>query len=261
MKKTLISIGIWIASQIVVTLIFVIAATIAKIDIAETIAPALAISDALVILILLVMRYYKANELFQLVPGKIFLASMLLGFCSLMAVDMLAAQVDIPNMFGDMFQKMSHSIWGFFGICLIGPIMEEILMRRVILTEMSALTKSQWWGIIISAALFAVVHVNPIQVVFAMPAGIVLGWLYCKTGSLFVPICIHIMNNTISFFTLRSGKESNLELSSTLGIIILSACIIVTIAMIVWIVVFYHKKAKADAEQAQAVTVETASEY
>ena len=127
-------------------------------------------------------------------------------------------------------------------------------MRRVILKEMEKLTKSMWWGIIISSALFAIIHINPIQVVFAMPAGIFLGWLYCKTGSLLVPICIHILNNTISFITLSIGSDSDITLNSTLGVILFTAFIAVSAISGIWIVRYYNKlKLQGDSSAGQPV--------
>ena len=130
---------------------------------------------------------------------------------------------------------------------------EEIMMRRVILKEMKKLTKSMWWGIIISSALFAIIHINPIQVVFAMPAGIFLGWLYCKTGSLLVPICIHILNNTISFITMNIGSDSEITLNSTLGVILFLVLILVSAISGIWIVRYYAKlKKQQELEEAAA---------
>ena len=122
--------------------------------------------------------------------------------------------------------------------------MEEMIMRRVILKEMEQLTKSMWWGIIISSALFAIIHINPIQVVFAMPAGIFLGWLYCKTGSLLVPICVHILNNTISFITMSTGSDIEISLNSTLGVVLLMTFTFITVVTGIWIVKYYANKEK-----------------
>lgn len=257
MKKTLTTIGIWIGAQITVTLIFMIAAMIMKMDINSILAPSLLVSDFLVIVLLLIIRYCGFKELFKGVPFNVFLFSIVFAICGMMAVDLLSTTVEIPNMLEQQFEEMSKSIWGFLGICIIGPIMEEMMMRRVILKEMEKLTKSMWWGIIISAAVFAVIHINPIQVVFAMPAGIILGWLYCKTGSLLVPICIHILNNTISFITMRIGSEKEITLNDTLGVILLIVFLVVSTAAAIWIAVYYSKKNKEEAEAiAQDMTQE-----
>lgn len=257
-KKTLTTIGIWLAAQLTVTTIFVIATLILKGDFNSMLAPALLVSDTITIIILFILKYCKVKELFQTAPQNVFLISMIMGFCSLFAVDLLAQPLDIPDIMEQQFKDMSKSLWGLFAICIIGPISEEIMMRRVILTEIKEATGSVWWGIIISAALFAIIHVNPIQVIFAMPAGIVLGWLYCKTGRLLVPICVHILNNTFSFILMRTDTDFEIELKSTLGIILLSICILITLGSIVWMVKYYSGKDRVETGTDETINEEPA---
>ena len=244
-KRTLVSIGVFIAAQILVSVIFIIAAMAHGMDIQtavnSTLGPVLLVSDFLVIVILLAIKYCSFKELFQKVPADVLLISIVFALCGMFAVDLLSSTVDIPNKLEEQFKMLAGTVSGFFGICIVGPIMEEIIMRRVVLKEMEKLTKSMWWGIIISSALFAIIHINPIQVVFAMPAGIFLGWLYCKTGSLLVPICIHILNNTISFITMNIGSDSEITLNSTLGVILFLVLILVSAISGIWIVRYYSK--------------------
>ena len=255
MKKTITTIGIWIAAQLVITLILMIVATAQGKDFNTVLAPALLISDFLVIVLLLLMKYCGLKELIKTVPGDIFLISMIFGICAIFAVDLLSSTVDIPNMLEEQFKDMSKTVSGFLGICIIGPIMEEIMMRRIILKEMERLTKSMWWGIIISAALFSIVHVNPVQVVFAMPAGIILGWLYCKTGSLLVPISLHILNNTISFITMRFGVESELSVKSTLGTVLFVVFALITVLSVIWINRRYKAMVVPESESSDSACV------
>ena len=244
-KRTLVSIGIFVAAQILVSVIFIIAAMAQGMDmqtaVNSTLGPVLLVSDFLVIVILLAIKYCSFKELFQKIPADVLLISIVFALCGMFAVELLSSTVDIPNKLEEQFKMLAGTVSGFFGICIVGPIMEEIIMRRVVLKEMEKLTKSMWWGIIISSALFAIIHINPIQVVFAMPAGIFLGWLYCKTGSLLVPICIHILNNTISFITMNIGSDSEITLNSTLGVVLFLAFILVSAVSGIWIVRYYSK--------------------
>ena len=132
-------------------------------------------------------------------------------------------------------------------------------LGSVILKEMAKATKSMWWGIIISSALFAIIHINPIQIVFAMPAGIFLGWIYCKTGSLLVPICIHIINNSISFVLMSVGTEGEGEfsLNSTLGVILLISFTLICVVSCIWINRYYAKIRKEQELQQAAVVEES----
>ena len=131
------------------------------------------------------------------------------------------------------------------------------MMRRIILKEVEKATKSMWWGIIISAALFAIIHINPIQVVFAMPAGIILGWIYCKTGSLLVPICIHILNNTAAFITMRMDVDSDFTIRSPFGVMFTFILIFVSTGACIWIIRRYNKIRKEQELQEAAAQVES----
>ena len=258
-KRTLVSIGVFFAAQILVSLIFLIAGMVQGMGMMEamtaTLGPALLISDFLVIVILLLLKYCSIRELFKKVPADVLFISIVFAMSGMYAVELVSSQFEIPNTLEEQFQAMAGTLTGFLGIGIVGPIMEEMIMRRVILKEMAKATKSMWWGIIISSALFAIIHGNPIQIVFAMPAGIFLGWVYCKTGSLLVPICIHIINNTVSFLLMSAGIESNLSLNSTLGMILFISFVLISTVSCIWIV-RYYAKIKKEQELQQAAVVE-----
>ena len=258
-KRTLVSIGIYLVAQILITIIFLIAGIVQGMDMKnalyEVAGPALLVSDFLVIVVLLLLKYCSIKELFKRVPAHVLLISIIFAMTGMYAVELVSSQFDIPNNLEELFQSLAGTVSGFLGVCIVGPIMEEMIMRRVILKEMAKATKSMWWGIIISSALFAIIHGNPIQIVFAMPAGIFLGWVYCKTGSLLVPICIHIINNTVSFLLMSAGIESNLSLNSTLGMILFISFVLISTVSCIWIV-RYYAKIKKEQELQQAAVVE-----
>ena len=240
-RKTLISIGLWGLLQIIVGITFAIVSKIRGVDYLDIVAPALLISNLTFIIILWIIRFYKIKELGQSVPSIVLLMSLVLGFCALYAVDILSMPFNLPNNMAAVFDAMVKNKWGFLSIAIVGPIAEEVLMRRVILTEIAQATGKKWWGIFVSAFLFALIHGNPLQIFFALPAGILLGWLYCKTGRLIVPICVHIMNNSISFFTLKSGEQSDMQFTDTWTQVILYTCIAVTVALVIWFNIYYSR--------------------
>lgn len=89
----------------------------------------------------------------------------------------------------------------FLRVCLIAPIVEEILMRGYVLGGLQ-----NKYGVIIalmvSSILFALLHFNLLQTLSALICGIVLGLLYINTGSLFCCILAHFLYNAISYFTM-----------------------------------------------------------
>ncbi len=260
-KKTLVTLGLWLGIQIIVLLTFKVVSIYNHTDFNSMTAQMLLISDGLIAISLIILRYCKIREMFTLVPKKAFVLSLVMAISALFAFDMLFQVLDIPDIFEQQFLEMTKSWAGFIGICIVGPIMEEIMMRRVIMTEIAKATGHVWWGIIISAAIFSVIHGNPIQMVFALPAGIIFGWLYHKTGSLFVPICIHIINNTISFFAIKFNLDLQISLSDTLGTIIFLVLTVISIVSIILIHTFYSDKAQEEAaiQEEPAIPEEKAS--
>ena len=92
------------------------------------------------------------------------------------------------------------------------PVMEEFAFRGVLL---SALRKyGAGFAIMASALVFAFAHGDFANVVFAFFAGLVFGFLYVRTGNLWVSICIHALNNGIAVLETYSGFlfGENLEL-------------------------------------------------
>ncbi len=81
-------------------------------------------------------------------------------------------------------------------VAIIPGIFEELLFRGVVLAKLRPYGKTP--AIIISALLFALMHQNSGQFLYAMVAGIVLGWVAVETGSLLCCMMIHFLNNALS---------------------------------------------------------------
>lgn len=237
-KKTIIALLIWLVLQLLGGIPMAVGQTGllgSSCDLSFLLAIGLLASQVIEVLIFWGLKYFKPSEIVRPAPGwKVVLISLPLGFCTLYAIDLLALPVNVPDLLEDILKDLSGSFTGFLSIALIGPISEEIMMRRIILTEMKEATGSKWGGILISAAIFAIIHLNPAQVLFAFPAGILLGWLYCKTGSLLVPVLVHILNNSVSFLLTSLNLEDTVTtLADPLAITELAICVTVAVSLIV----------------------------
>jgi hypothetical protein len=92
-------------------------------------------------------------------------------------------------------QMTGGPFWSSFLLTAIfAPIFEEWLCRGMILRGL--LTKMKpVWAIVISALFFAVIHMNPWQALNAFIIGVIMGYVYYKTGSLILTMIIHFVNN------------------------------------------------------------------
>lgn len=100
----------------------------------------------------------------------------------------------------------------FFCVAILVPVMEEFAFRGVL---MSSLKKyGTGFAIVASALIFAMVHLDFSNVIFALIAGLVFGFLYAKTENLWVTIAIHAINNGIAtvgtYSTLLFGNMAEL---------------------------------------------------
>ncbi|MCL2560704.1 MAG: CPBP family intramembrane metalloprotease [Rikenellaceae bacterium] len=106
-----------------------------------------------------------------------------------------------------LLEETYGAILGGGGLALLStvlliPIAEEMLFRGVIQGGVSK-EYGPIRAILIAAAIFGIVHIVPQQVVAAFLAGIVLGYIYYRTGSLVPVIVIHALNNAVGYIALR----------------------------------------------------------
>lgn len=87
-------------------------------------------------------------------------------------------------------------------VAAVSGFCEEILFRGVV---------QQQCGLITTSAIFGLFHCPSFKHLsyglWALAAGLFLGWLYLATGNLWVPIITHAVSNAISLLFLRYGVK------------------------------------------------------
>lgn len=90
--------------------------------------------------------------------------------------------------------------WEMVGITIltstIVPFWEEFFFRGFIHNILRN-KLGMWAAIIVSSLIFGLFHLIPLQVLGAFTLGIVIAWAYEKSGSLWVAIYIHALNNLV----------------------------------------------------------------
>lgn len=116
-----------------------------------------------------------------------------------------AAMVDIFHfsefssemLWEDMGQMESYEILlQFITVCIVPGFCEEILFRGAILSACLPFGRSR--AILISSVLFALMHQNPEQLFYTLVAGVILGIVYERSGSIWSCILLHVCNNFVS---------------------------------------------------------------
>jgi len=134
-----------------------------------------------------------------------FFVLLFLGLVMLAGFDYLVGELmtflpNYENMLAD-YKSMFEGIdmkYLLIGGVIIGPICEEIIFRGII-EEGFIETYGGPTAVVYSALIFGVIHLLPLQVVNAFLAGILLGWIYWKTRSLWIVMILHILNNYLAF--------------------------------------------------------------
>lgn len=120
----------------------------------------------------------------------------------------------------------------FLCVCIIAPFLEEMVFRGAILGGMLNSGIDARKAIIMSALVFAIIHLNPWQGIPAFAAGLFFGWIYQQTQSLWPCIIMHFTNNTFSYCISNIYDNSKTTVQDIVGNnTIYIAIVIVSIAI------------------------------
>jgi len=217
MKKTILYLFIFIAAQLLTG--FAVS-TISKLWFPEiSLSDSLLISSALCSIIILILflglkwcpisRNYIRSRPW---PTLIWSALLAIG----MVIPITWAQEFIPetwrtDLIGEELVKMLQHTEGYFIICMLAPLAEEVVFRGAIIRAILKWREdkegigisSEWFAIVVSAILFAAIHANPAQIPAALIIGILLGWIFIKTNSIVPGLIIHWINNSFAYVMLK----------------------------------------------------------
>jgi uncharacterized protein len=89
-------------------------------------------------------------------------------------------------------------IFNIFMIAFLPAIGEELLFRGVIQRIFTNWTRNHHWGIWISAILFSALHMQFYGFIPRLFLGVLFGYLLVWSGSMWLPIVAHFINNGIA---------------------------------------------------------------
>ena len=113
-----------------------------------------------------------------------------------------------------IFTSLMKEPWGYVAVGILAPLAEEVVFRGAILRTLLGIMskKNHWVAIMISAAIFGAVHCNQAQFINALLMGLLLGWMYYRTGSLVPGILLHWVNNTMAYVLTNIMPQSDGQL-------------------------------------------------
>lgn len=121
---------------------------------------------------------------------------------------------ELPNLAESQFDMILTNRWGYVAVGLLAPLAEEIVFRGAILRSLLHAGRLPVWGAIaVSAVLFGLVHLNPAQMPHAFVTGMLLGWMYWRTGSILPGVAYHWANNTVAYVIYNLFPNPDLKLT------------------------------------------------
>ena len=225
MKNALIYTVIFAAIQVVVSFGVQGAYTLiygpeAKIDAMGLIITMAVFSVAVIALFLLTKWAEVSRHWVRTRPWAVLFWCVLAALGAIIPSTWLQEQMpELPNMMEDL---------GYFVVGLLAPLAEELVFRGAVLRALLRWHKNAWVGIAISAALFAIIHVNPAQMPHAFLAGLLLGWMYYRTDSIVPGVVFHWVNNSVAYVLYNLYPDPSLKLIDIFGFLTVDfpACIV-----------------------------------
>lgn len=94
-------------------------------------------------------------------------------------------------------EQISGLMFNIFMIAILPALGEELMFRGVIQRIFTGWTKNYHWGIWITAFLFSAMHMQFYGFLPRMALGAMFGYLLVWTGTIWVPILAHFVNNAM----------------------------------------------------------------
>lgn len=166
----------------------------------------------------------------------VIVGTLTMSFCA-DAVSMLLPTP--PEWFEELMNSMTQGnfIINFLSVSIFAPFFEEWLCRGMVLRGLLGRKVKPVWAIVVSAAFFAIIHLNPWQAIPAFLLGCLFGYVYYKTGSLKLTMLMHFANNTFSLIlsNVDAIKDADnwMEILPGAGYwVTLAACTMLTVLVI-----------------------------
>jgi hypothetical protein len=119
----------------------------------------------------------------------------------------------VRQLIEQIFSRDKSILAQAFLLVVVAPVTEELLFRGIILRGLVGRCPV-WVALGLSAALFAFIHLNPWQMVTAFVIGLTLGWVYLRTGSVWLCVVGHAINNGLFLF----ARHAPFEVQGLIGV-------------------------------------------
>lgn len=125
---------------------------------------------------------------------------------------------ELPNVVEQQLTAIMDTRGGYFVVALMAPLAEEMVFRGAALRVLLEWRPDKHWlMIVVSALFFAGAHFNPAQMPHAFVIGLLLGWMYYRTGSIVPGVAYHWVNNTVAYLAYKFYPNPEITLVDIFG--------------------------------------------
>lgn len=138
-------------------------------------------------------------------------------------------------------------ILNLFMIAGLAAIGEELLFRSIIQTSLIKICKNAHVGILIASAIFSFIHLEFYGFVPRLILGMLLGYMFYFSGSIWIPMLMHFLNNgtIVLIYFLNNKGITNIDVD-TFG---QTSIPILIVSIVVMIVLFLFSIKYSDKER------------
>ena len=165
----------------------------------------------------------------------------------------------LEQMIKDMQESATAMIEKFVSVDTIGGLMlnlfmiaglaalgEELLFRSIIQTSLIKICKNAHVGILIASAIFSFIHLEFYGFVPRLILGMLLGYMFYFSGSIWIPMLMHFLNNgtVVLIYFLNNKGITNIDVDTfgQTSIPILIVSIVVMIALFLFSIKYSYKE-------------------
>lgn len=146
----------------------------------------------------------------------------------------LAVVLELPDDgVSEIFMGVKDEAFAWLTLCLVGPLVEELIFREGIARQLRSLGMRTFWAALLSAAVFGVAHGNLAQAIPAIILGTALGLYYFRTNDLRLCLTAHVLNNTLAV-VLLFFPELETSLASISTPILATVAVVLIVAGAAW---------------------------
>jgi membrane protease YdiL (CAAX protease family) len=145
-------------------------------------------------------------------------------------------QLSVMTAFMTNYTQFGQLLIALFVVVLLPAVGEEVLFRGIIQRKLVGLWGNYHVGIWVAAAIFSAIHFQFYGFLPRMMLGALFGYLYYWTGSLWVAILAHFVNNGFVLIMVYLNNigvvKINIEETKTMPFMLIISSLLVTVFML-----------------------------